>query len=310
MITISLTRHDHLNPNIEELFAMIEELRGFLSEPVAPGNQLWMANLNAILAFQAEDGSFRLLDSYRVPSDARVDFCYIPTYLCTAILMKAYLCAPSLIRQDALRRTLTACCGRSLRGHGYDAFRGQLEALEIFIQGGVREFLSCHKDLCPEFTAMLNSITAALRSSPESEELETNIASINRYFSHRTVFVYGTLLNGERNHDRYLRENRFIGNAVLCGYDIYDVGSFPAAVSGSGQTRGELYEVDLITLRRLDQLECEGILYSRKCASVITEDGQGILSLFYEFNESVEGLPRIQEDGTGAGSWSAYCRRC
>lgn len=98
--TITLTRLNHNEPDFPQLNAMCKALQEFLQEEVEPSDSAWMANLETIIAFQAEDGSFRLLDSYEVPSDACVDFCHMPTYLCTAILMKAYLTDEALIGEE------------------------------------------------------------------------------------------------------------------------------------------------------------------------------------------------------------------
>ena len=286
MNTIILKRNNYLNPEFPELFNMIRELERFLDEPVDPTNETWLANLEAIIRFQDEDGSFKLLDSYRVESDARVDFCHVPNYLCTAILMKAFLTARNLIAglgRTGLHSALRTCCHREFRGHGYEAFDGQLQALAIFMKGGVREFLSCYEELCPEFTEMFRKIAAELRDPGHlNDSYAERVAEIDHYFSHRNVFVYGTLMAGERNH-HFLSESKPEGRAILHGYDKIDLGSYPGAVPGEGSVEGELYEVDLDTLHRLDLLEGEGDLYLRKCAPVVTEDGQTVFALFYEY---------------------------
>ena len=77
--------------DFDELYRMLSQLNEFLDMELYFENHIWGDNLNAIVDFQDTDGSFKLFDSYKVPSDARVDFCHMPTYICTAILMKAYL---------------------------------------------------------------------------------------------------------------------------------------------------------------------------------------------------------------------------
>ena len=74
---------------------MISDLMNFLNEDANPNDEFWTKNLSTIVDFQDSDGSFKLFDSYEIPSDARVDFCWVPTYICTAILMKAYMTDPS-----------------------------------------------------------------------------------------------------------------------------------------------------------------------------------------------------------------------
>ncbi|HHT70463.1 MAG: gamma-glutamylcyclotransferase family protein [bacterium] len=41
------------------------------------------------------------------------------------------------------------------------------------------------------------------------------------------VFVYGTLMKDRSNHDRYLKEQKYLGQAVLPGYALFHLGIFP-----------------------------------------------------------------------------------
>lgn len=222
--TITLTRLNHNEPDFPQLNAMCKALQEFLQEEVEPSDSAWMANLETIIAFQAEDGSFRLLDSYQVPSDACVDFCHMPTYLCTAILMKAYLTDEALIgEEESLKDALNACCKGKLSGHGYDAFRGRIEALHVFMQAGVREFLMYHRNLSRKFAGMMAQIAADFQEregkgnfhSGWDEGYESEIRIINHYFAYSNVFVYGTLMHGESNHNYFLREDWFVSRAVI-----------------------------------------------------------------------------------------------
>lgn len=92
-----------------------------------------------------------------------------------------------------------------------------------------------------------------------------------------TVFVYGTLKNGEGNN-HLLDDSAFIGAAVTdtAEYSMLD-GGFPVvlpAETGGLAVAGEIWEVDDQTLVRLDRLEGyrgEGNptnMYDRKVISV------------------------------------------
>ena len=147
MNMLVLKKQKHNEPKFDELFAMISDLMNFLNEDANLNDKLWNKNYNVILDFQDSDGSFKLFDSYEIPGDARVDFCWMPTYICTAILMKVYLTDSSSFtskEESALLNGLKMSSGKNLRGHGYDAFKGQIDALEIFMKAGLREFLDIH----------------------------------------------------------------------------------------------------------------------------------------------------------------------
>ena len=60
-------------------------------------------------------------------------------------------------------------------------------------------------------------------------------------------FVYGTLLSGlERSY--VLDDSTFIGAAVAGGVCLYNLGDYPGIKNGNSTVRGELYDVDDITL--------------------------------------------------------------
>ena len=129
MNNLKLTKLDY--PNDKKLNEMMIALKGFLDEKVDSKNTPWMENLNAILDFQDDDDSFKIFTTYDIPSDARVWYCHEPTYICSSILMKAYLTGDSTLTErleEPLIQGLERCCMRGLRGHGYDALKGQIDA--------------------------------------------------------------------------------------------------------------------------------------------------------------------------------------
>jgi hypothetical protein len=171
MEILKLEKQKCNEPKFDELYEMISGLITFFEKETDFKDIEWKENLNAIIDFQDDDGSFKLFDSYSIPSDARVDFCWIPTYLCTAVLMKACLTDPESFTQkekSALLEGLKISCARNLRGHGYEAFKGQIKALNIFIRAGLREFIDLYPEICPEFTEMIRAIISQFQQR-ESE---------------------------------------------------------------------------------------------------------------------------------------------
>jgi gamma-glutamylcyclotransferase (GGCT)/AIG2-like uncharacterized protein YtfP len=70
-----------------------------------------------------------------------------------------------------------------------------------------------------------------------------------------TLFVYGTLMKGMRNHI-YLEKAQFLGEGTTQPvFELLSNGSIPAMRDGSEAVKGELYEVDEETLKSLDMLE-------------------------------------------------------
>lgn len=261
MTKINLNRISSNEPDFEEFKRMLEEMKAFLTEDPKPDNQDWVDNLEAILEFQDEDGSFRLVDSYKIPMDARADFCHIPTYICTAILMKAYMTEKVIFDNTAeqiLRKALYRCSEIRIRGNG----------MEFFEQADISGFLKHHHDLCHRFSRIMDK-------------------------HYRNVFVYGTLMRGEANHDYYLSNSWCKGRATVSGFKMYDIGAFPGIVPGEGTVPGELYKVDYETLQRLDYLEGEGSLYIRRNVPVTMSTGERAFAWIYVYNGSIDGLEKL-----------------
>lgn len=70
------------------------------------------------------------------------------------------------------------------------------------------------------------------------------------------VFVYGTLLPGERNHHYLARCERVEAARTHAEFELLDMGTYPALVAGGAQSvPGEVYLVDADALTWLDRLE-------------------------------------------------------
>ena len=71
------------------------------------------------------------------------------------------------------------------------------------------------------------------------------------------LFVYGSLKRGYEYSD-YLREQTFIGEGILSGYQLLCFGDYPAIIKAGreeGQVKGEVYKVSAAALAAVDSLE-------------------------------------------------------
>lgn len=102
------------------------------------------------------------------------------------------------------------------------------------------------------------------------------------------VFVYGTLMKGHGNHI-LLENDKFLGNAVLKDYGLYNVSSFPGIIKQDGAAvKGEVYSISESTLKRLDTLESEGSLYIRNLVPVTLESANQIINAYvYVWNRDL-----------------------
>jgi len=161
---------------IEQFYVIIAELRKALAElnegsvSKEEAYEFVTASIGQQIEIHEKGGFWGLVNPKETPSDARVRYFYMPTYLMTAILMKTVLVFPEVETQvvgfhEALEKGLKASCGRKLQGSGLDAEEGMCKALEVFMDGGLVSFLQRYRDYCEEFNLLVEGIIEAMSVS-------------------------------------------------------------------------------------------------------------------------------------------------
>ncbi|MCC6737584.1 MAG: gamma-glutamylcyclotransferase [Planctomycetia bacterium] len=110
------------------------------------------------------------------------------------------------------------------------------------------------------------------------------------------VFAYGTLRRGERSHGM-LADAVFAGEArTRPEFELADLGGHPALVEGgSTSVVGEAWQVDALTLARLDAFEDVPALFRR--VTITLADGRAAEA--YVMPASAAGTKRIP-----GGDWT------
>jgi gamma-glutamylcyclotransferase (GGCT)/AIG2-like uncharacterized protein YtfP len=222
-----------------------------------------------------------------MPHDAMLDYIYTPTYLAVSILANVFMRLPSrAIKIDGfigiLTKGLNAATGRDFEGSGYESVSGLLDTLEIFADGRMVDFIDAYPDFSPSFTRLLKEseafISEKIREGKLSgiwgeDYLKSAWAVMDKIRKSRVktkVFVYGTLMSG-RSNSFLMGDSRFLGEASVSGYSMYEPSWYPGVTRDpDGSVLGELYEVNLDTMKKLNELEGEGSLYELDYADVIT----------------------------------------
>ena len=116
-----------------------------------------------------------------------------------------------------------------------------------------------------------------------------------------TIFVYGTLKRGYSNHHllEKSKNNIFLGEAeTLKKFKMISFVHFPGVLDTSQETtiKGELYNVDLQTLKKLDILEGYPDFYTKKIIKVKLDDKiikayMYILNTTYRAYDTYENIP-------------------
>ena len=117
--------------------------------------------------------------------------------------------------------------------------------------------------------------------------------------AHLKIFVYGSLRRGFYNH-RLLEKADYLRHSITrAEYRMHSLGGFPSVQPG-GTTAiiGEIYDVDVLTLLRLDRLEGHPTLYRR--TEITMADGERVS--IYIFNEKVHH----SDTAIASGDWAVY----
>lgn len=100
------------------------------------------------------------------------------------------------------------------------------------------------------------------------------------------VFVYGTLMKGNSDHEKFLSDAKFLGDFKAEGFQIYDFGNYPLIIHNEiEKIKGEIYIIDSNILSKLDKLEGIGNLYIRKLISVVNDNDEVEEAYIYVYNK-------------------------
>ncbi|AKJ41052.1 gamma-glutamylcyclotransferase family protein [Pragia fontium] len=106
------------------------------------------------------------------------------------------------------------------------------------------------------------------------------------------IIVYGSLRRGQGN-SHWMTNAQWLGEYRISGYELYDLGHYPAVIKGEGEIDCEVYRIDSSILAELDELKNDTRDYRREL--VQTPYGSAWMYLYLH---SVEGLKRID-----SGDW-------
>lgn len=261
-----------------------------------------------VAGFQSQDGMLRFIDvdGRELRSYERVDLWYQPTYAAVALGIHAYLRWPELFdeaRTAVFSKLLEASLGRHFAGPGHSSCGGFVEVMRMFVRAGLGQFLKEAPEICPVFTKEIQQTFERVasdilcareeKSSLTELDFQTCISSalselLAQYHGFtETVFVYGTLMSGQQAND-LLDGSRKAGDFMLRGYQLIDLGAYPTVRETQGvddAVLGEVWFVTPETLKRLDEYEGYGSLYTRRTVWVDNMEGGVNAQVYYGLGE-------------------------
>lgn len=134
-------------------------------------DKLRCALVDELLKMQQSDGSWSVIDTRQCDSDIRVYYIYYPTYYATAALMYADFSNKYSDASDekrALMKGLEVAAERKLMGHGFDATRQMLEALNIYKSAGLYQWINLGENAKGSFASIIHERVAIMKDAIKS----------------------------------------------------------------------------------------------------------------------------------------------
>lgn len=181
----------------------------------------------------------------------------------------------------------------SVEGEGF-----AYERIEVTVRlngAPVKAYTYVAIETCPPATSVADDYSLVVSLGRSVHGLDTEGA--------HAVFVYGSLKSGFHNHIIMSsgRMCKFVKNCQVSGFQMADLGAFPAAIPGGAEDviSGELYVVDEATFEHLDRLEGTPHFYRRQWV----ETSIGFSAWVYVLNKPISPKTRIIKSGV----WGEGC---
>ena len=239
-----------------------------------------MMNLCNEYSYLGDEDLFGLINMFpdsNMPSDAYAEIVYRTTYSIVALgiylKLKLKKETPEWLEQS-LPIIMNAAFEKGIVAHGTNGWLDAIDIMKMLILAGARKFIEQNAQSATNFTRQMKMVMSYYaKTIAESDQnpdkwaigtkaMQSVLAAWDGYT--HTIFVYGTLMRGERSH-KILAKEMYGGTAILDGYEIYDCFQYPGVMEKENRkVFGEVYFVREQTLEMIDFYENEGVLFRRK----------------------------------------------
>lgn len=176
--------------------------------------------------------------------------------------------------EQSLPIIMNAAFEKGIVAHGTNGWLDVIDIMKMLILAGARKFIEQNAQSATNFTRQMKMVMSYYANTiAESDQnpdkwaigtkaMQSVLAAWDGYT--HTIFVYGTLMRGEKSH-KILAKEMYGGTAILDGYEIYDCFQYPGVMEKENRkVFGEVYFVREQTLEMIDFYENEGVLFRRK----------------------------------------------
>jgi len=262
------------------------------------------AFLKDAYSWQNSDGMIRLYNDDYIPSDARHDMWYKPTYAVAVASIFSMVKYPEIFDielKSKFNKLLEIAFKHGIVAHGYES-REYMDSLLLELgKANTKRFLELHSGFCNTFTESLKFYLKQVSKIADSDEPHIDsydwsskpinvtakriMAAWNGY--NAAIFVYGTLKKDEMACE-LLKDAKFAGDFSVNGYKIVDLGCYPGVIeSENDKVIGEVYFVNNEIMKTVDEYESNGKLYIRKKAIAKNSFGEIDVDI-YVYNQFTE----------------------
>lgn len=227
---------------------------------------------------------WNLIDINKICEDSILEYLLRPTALAMTILVNAKLIYPDVTNSiynydNVLKKGLDMLVDGRAPIINRITNKYYLDSMAFFAKSNIPFFLKIYPEISHNFCKRFETFKECAKSieppmgikasasksytDPKfSKILELINESEKGSFSGKILFTYGTLMKGNSNHF-FMNRSRYIGEAYINDFAIYDLGNYPAIKPFVGnKIKGELYSVPTEDFERIRQLEGDGFLYS------------------------------------------------
>ena len=279
MSTVYTTNFVRLNNSSKNAWNYADEI--FYEVRTAGYRKVAIAKIKKFVevAFECVDrkGLINICPDETMPSDAYAEIVYRTTYsvIALAIYLKLKMGTrvPTWL-EAKLPKVMDAAFTNGVIAHGEDSMFEVIDIMKMLIIAGAPKFINAYSNVSSTFNKQMTSIMVyykrtVAKAGDNPNKWNTGVKAMNSVlaawngFEH-TVFVYGTLMKGERASS-ILTKSIYGGTAILEGYEIYNLGQFPGIQNKENRrVYGEIYFVNERTLNSIDFYENEGITFDRR----------------------------------------------
>lgn len=207
---------------------IVQEVKNMLKEKLDNVSSLSKEEINYLINFQDDDGSFKITTYKGFHGELAQDCYYYPSYLISLILINIELLNKIKVADIIIERALNFCVRNEFNGHGYDAYETQVDTAILFAKYNFKGYAKKHKNTCRKVSILLDNLLNAYEQMIQENKttiywgknIKSKLEEFIRLYDDSIYYVaYGSNLNKEQMIRR-CPSAKVAGTAYLKDYKL------------------------------------------------------------------------------------------